>query len=114
MVKPGLTAAACLFGAAAATASHAQDVLGAPYATARETLIGMGAEPRPAVRTETSAAACRHPDGDWCERWPELIDCAGSGAGACVFLWRAADGAVITIVTAGETNPRVTAIIPAG
>lgn len=112
-MRPSLLAAGLLTALGVGSQAFAQDVLAAPYAKARESLIAMGAKPLVQERTETNSTNCVHADGDWCQRWPELMDCAGTGQGACVFLYRAVDGARIAIVTKGETDPRLVTVMPA-
>ena len=66
-----------------------------PYAQARKTLTGLGYKPE----KNPDAEACDAKSGATC--FPEKIDCAGSGLGQCIFLWR--KGKVrVEVVTVGE------------
>jgi hypothetical protein len=112
MARALLLVIAGLFLTTSSCAAADPREVGAPYAETRAALIDDGYRPQAVVRTPENSTACTHPDGDWCSRWPELEDCAGTGVGYCNFVFAAPDGRRWTVTTAGETDPALVAFRP--
>lgn len=112
MIARGLliASATMLLAATAADSSVPTVAEGTPYASARARLIEQGHRPVPVVRTEENSHACRRDDGDWCERWPELEDCAGAGVSYCNFIFADRAGRPFKVTTIGETRPTVSRV----
>jgi hypothetical protein len=90
---PALLAILLLPGLAAAQAPPVGT--GAPYAATREALVAAGWEPLRDPEADRCTAGDRR-----CEGRPEMVACAGTGLGQCLFAWRR--GAVaIEVITAG-------------
>lgn len=68
---------------------------GAPYGTTRQALLAAGWEP---VR-DPEADRCS-PTDSRCAGRPEMVSCAGTGLGQCLFAWRRGD-IVIEVITIG-------------
>lgn len=73
------------------------------YGTARGSLIALGWKPV----TVPDAQPCD--DDERCKGRPEMVVCAGTGAGNCIFLWRRAD-TLIEVGTIYESPPMVAGI----
>lgn len=89
---------------------------GAPYWTARATLLEAGFTPVDVNDTEFTACPTAHEEQrhislDECPvqvvALPEVVDCAGTGLGQCLTHWQTPDGRFLSIVTVDGPQPGV-------
>lgn len=76
---------------------------GTEYATAREALLKSGWQPQ----HRPDAQPCD--DDDRCNGRPEMVSCAGTGAGNCLFAWQKGP-TQIEVGTIYESPPVVAAV----
>ena len=95
MIRPHRALAALLLLPAFAMAEAPPVAPGAPYAGAREALLAAGWTPV----SDADADRCAPADSR-CAGRPEMVACAGTGTGPCLFAWRRGATA-IEVITAG-------------
>lgn len=74
------------------------------YASARAKLLAANWQPFHSQQADQCSA-----DDVRCQGRPEMESCSGTGVAACSFLW-SRDDVIITVMTAGETDPRVVSV----
>lgn len=95
---------ALLVSPASADAPIPRIAKGKLYSTVRTDLAALGWSPAP-VKAEQSG--CTIGREDVCERYPETEFCAGTGMGACGFLW-SKNNTLIQVKTVGEDPAALT------
>lgn len=101
----GLIGLALVLGAPTALARTPNIPHGQLYDDARRELRAQGYLPVP-VKHAKDSYSCMV--SGWCEKYPELMYCAGTGVAACNFAFRQRGTSKYLVVsTAGEMHPRV-------
>jgi hypothetical protein len=95
---------ALLAGPANAEAPVPRIAKGKLYSTVRVDLAALGWKPAPAKGEQSGCTIGRE---DVCAQYPETEFCAGTGMGACGFLW-AKNNTLIQVKTVGEDPAALT------